>query len=213
MPLNESHAAGETITAADMNALAALANDLDADALRTAAAPELIRDTIGTALVAGSNVTITPNDGSDTITIAATGGAALLGSVFYRPASPDRHTTSSTSFSDMDATNLAVTFTATTTTVMVDLIGFVFKDTGTTNGAQYHWNLRDSGGDIADTNQVVSYSNSTALAWRTATSVRVAGLTVGNSYTFKWGHKVSADTFGILHSTTWGDAVMRVWAA
>jgi hypothetical protein len=35
---------------------------------------ERTRDTIGTALVAGSNVTITPNDGADTITIAATGG-------------------------------------------------------------------------------------------------------------------------------------------
>lgn len=43
-------------------------------ALSTAAAPELIRDTIATALVAGSNVTITPNDGADTITIAASGG-------------------------------------------------------------------------------------------------------------------------------------------
>ena len=45
----------------------ALGNKLD-----TSAAPELIRDTMGTALVAGSNVTITPNDGSDTITIAST---------------------------------------------------------------------------------------------------------------------------------------------
>lgn len=43
--------------------------------LDTSAAPELIRDTIGTALVAGSNVTITPNDAGDTITIAATGGS------------------------------------------------------------------------------------------------------------------------------------------
>ncbi|MDR6907462.1 cell pole-organizing protein PopZ [Agromyces sp. 3263] len=41
--------------------------------LDSSAAPELIRDTIGTALVAGTNVTITPNDGSDTITIAAAG--------------------------------------------------------------------------------------------------------------------------------------------
>jgi len=32
---------------------------------------EQVRDVIGTALVAGSNVTITPNDGADTITIAA----------------------------------------------------------------------------------------------------------------------------------------------
>lgn len=35
---------------------------------------EIVRDTIATALVAGSNVTITPNDASDTITIAASGG-------------------------------------------------------------------------------------------------------------------------------------------
>ena len=42
--------------------------------LTTAAAPELIRDTMGTALVAGANVTITPNDPGDTITIAASGG-------------------------------------------------------------------------------------------------------------------------------------------
>jgi hypothetical protein len=35
---------------------------------------EQVRDVIGTALVAGANVTITPNDGADTITIAATAG-------------------------------------------------------------------------------------------------------------------------------------------
>lgn len=47
------------------------------DYLTTSAAPELIRDTMGTALVAGANVTITPNDAGDTITIAA---PTLLGS-------------------------------------------------------------------------------------------------------------------------------------
>lgn len=39
---------------------------------------EQVRDTIATALVAGSNVTITPNDPADTITIAATGGSSGL---------------------------------------------------------------------------------------------------------------------------------------
>jgi hypothetical protein len=37
------------------------------------AVPELIRDTMGTALVGGTNVTITPNDAGDTITISSTG--------------------------------------------------------------------------------------------------------------------------------------------
>lgn len=49
----------------------AIGNKLD-----TSAAAELIRDTMGTALVAGANVTITPNDAGDTITIAATGGGS-----------------------------------------------------------------------------------------------------------------------------------------
>lgn len=41
--------------------------------LSTSDIDERARDALGTALVAGSNVTITPNDGADTITIAASG--------------------------------------------------------------------------------------------------------------------------------------------
>lgn len=51
--------------------------------LNTTTTAELIRDTIGTALVAGANTTITVNDGADTITIAATvtpPTAVILGS-------------------------------------------------------------------------------------------------------------------------------------
>lgn len=46
----------------------ALAAKADADTLQ-----ETVRDTIGTALVAGSNVTLTVNDGTDTITISSAG--------------------------------------------------------------------------------------------------------------------------------------------
>lgn len=38
---------------------------------------ERVRDAVGATLVAGANITITPNDGADTITIAATGGGAV----------------------------------------------------------------------------------------------------------------------------------------
>lgn len=51
----------------DLSANRILALDIPAEA-------ERIRDVIGTALVAGSNITITVNDAGDTITIAASGG-------------------------------------------------------------------------------------------------------------------------------------------
>lgn len=54
------------------NAITLVNNDVESR-LSAAAAPELIRDTIGTALVAGTNITINVNDGADTITISSTG--------------------------------------------------------------------------------------------------------------------------------------------
>lgn len=51
-----------------------IAVNADDVAIDTTAEAERIRDVMGAALVAGSNVTITPNDGADTITIAASGG-------------------------------------------------------------------------------------------------------------------------------------------
>jgi len=55
--------------AADARVVAGITGKLD-----SSAAPELIRDTIGTAIVAGTNVTVTVSDAGDTITIAAAGG-------------------------------------------------------------------------------------------------------------------------------------------
>lgn len=58
----------------DHGALTGLADNDHPQYLLVTDAPETIRDTMGTALVAGSGVTITPNDGADTITVA---GSAL----------------------------------------------------------------------------------------------------------------------------------------
>jgi hypothetical protein len=57
----------------DHGALTGLADDDHPQYLLTSAAAELIRDTIGAALVAGTGVTLTVNDAGDTITIATTG--------------------------------------------------------------------------------------------------------------------------------------------
>lgn len=53
-------------------AITAVNNDVE-NRLLSSAAPELIRDTIGTALVAGANITINVNDGTDQITISSAG--------------------------------------------------------------------------------------------------------------------------------------------
>jgi hypothetical protein len=62
-------------TAADARVVAGITGKLD-----TSAAPELIRDTIGTALVAGTNITLTVNDAGDTITVADTVSPIAAGS-------------------------------------------------------------------------------------------------------------------------------------
>lgn len=58
--------------------------------LSTSDIDERARDAVGTALVAGSNITITPNDGADTITIAASGGVSSGTSFPGSPATNDR---------------------------------------------------------------------------------------------------------------------------
>lgn len=65
----------------DAAAVADAANAAVVEKLNTTDAPELIRDTMGTALVAGANITITPDDVANTITIAGTGGGGAVDSV------------------------------------------------------------------------------------------------------------------------------------
>lgn len=57
---------------------AATTDDLTEGATNLYHTPERVRDVMGAALVAGSNITITVNDGADTITIDASGGGGAF---------------------------------------------------------------------------------------------------------------------------------------
>lgn len=81
----------------DHGALTGLADNDHPQYVLTADAAELIRDTIGTALVAGTNITLTVNDAGDTITVAMPGTAfEAAGAVATHAAVADPHPTYTT---------------------------------------------------------------------------------------------------------------------
>ncbi len=138
---------------------------------------------------------------------AATQG--VLASLEYTV--PSNVLTTSSTFVDVSASNLVVTFTAPLSgTVMVTLSAMCQGASGTF----YNWNLRDSGGDIAGTSRGMSYGTSTPM--RQTAAIRVTGLTPGTSYTWKWGHAITAGSGGSgLSGQAAGDlrASMQVAAA
>lgn len=138
----------------------------------------------------------------------------LLTSVYYRPAtSPDRSTTTSTTFVDVNAA-LTVTFTVPASgKALIKAGGYVFKDTGSTSSATYIWNLRQGSSDVANSDMRMFGSQSTGAASAIGTTFNLTGLTPGASVTYKLGHRVTADTFGLLHTNTFGLAFMEVWSA
>lgn len=142
----------------------------------------------------------------------AGGGAGLIGLTSYNPGAATVVARNSTTFADVDATNLVVAFTAPPSgKVLVRLSGSVNTDIG--GAAQAQWNLRDSVGDIANT-KVYASGNSQGYLGVTR-SIVATGLTPGTAYSWKWGHAVEVTGgagvrtgFGGSH----GPAVMEVWA-
>lgn len=197
----------------------------DLSANRTLSAdPEYIRDTASDMLVAGSGVTLTKDDPGNTVTISASsgGGGGLLAYTIYNPTTPVTYASSTTN-SDVDATNLAVTFTATSTSVLITLEATASRSSAGT-GVSY-WSLRNGTTNVPGSNRaVLGTIASTSAMHRVRTAIRVTGLTVGTAYTYKWAFRnsgsgngqVFAGNFGgdeFSASTAYGPATMEVWAA
>ena len=133
---------------------------------------EQVRDVIGAALVAGSNVTITVNDAGDTITIAASGGGSAawtLKSTF----------TWSTNVTQVDFTGLAganeilIIFKA----ITLGTSGVMTVRCSTDNGS----NFFAGASDYSRTDHTGTTSNQTfgALGWDTnATAAREGTITI-----------------------------------
>lgn len=173
---------------------------------------ETARDTLAAALVQGSGITITPNDGADTITIAASGGGSSgpLAVKQHNPGTQATYSTASTTLVDMDATNLAVTFTAPASgNVIVALNGFAGADTAAKYTA---WGLRSAGATVANSEANIIGGTANTYA-RGAHRAYVTGLTPGNSYTYTWAFKVTGGTGYTFAGGAQGPALMEVWSA
>lgn len=112
--------------------------------------------------------------------LRVSGTSHVLASQRYYPAATDVASTSAT-FADIDATNVAVTFTAPASGKVV-IRAAMSAETGASTNMQ--WNLRDGSGDVAETEQTISFG---AISLRGNGAWRLSGLTPGQSYTYKVG--------------------------
>lgn len=138
--------------------------------------------------------------------------SGLLAFLKYSPASNSSKTINSSTAADVDATNLAITFTVPEDgAVIVVLSGVTIPA-----NSDLLWLLRDESGTIANTEQYVSFTqngNYTRVVYRE----RITGLTPGAELTWKWGHRRGGGSGapGITVGTSAAGAIpaiMEVWA-
>lgn len=112
----------------------------------------------------------------------------VIAQTSYNPGTVQTVSTTSTTFADVDATNLTVTFVAPPSgEVLVTLTAVAgLVSAGST---ALHWNLREGTADVAGTGMRVIYATGSAnLQFGVAARFVVTGLTPGQEYTYKWGH-------------------------
>lgn len=125
----------------------------------------------------------------------------------HNPGTEQNVATTSTTFADVDATNLAVTFTAPPSGKVMFV---AYLAINIQSGTVLAWNLRDGSGDISGTEARVSPSGVTSLI-RINNRWYRTGLTPGTSYTYKLGHARSSGSG--TAQTRWGGTAADSGAA
>lgn len=141
--------------------------------------------------------------------VLQSGSTALLGVTHYRAGSDTNYDVTATSFADVDATNLAATFTAPASGNVLVRLSAVVLQTGANNS---YFGLRVGAADVAATSGLITSSYNAGVMGMTW-ACRVTGLTPGNPYTWKWAAKVGAGTLKLFNGPTYGGLTMEVWSA
>lgn len=142
------------------------------------------------------------------------GGASLLARKVHNPATATAYTSASTLPTDVDATNLAVSFTVPASgKVRVRLAAAALSAAGGT----FYWSLRSGTTDVPGTERFVSSTNGSIYV--TVEDIVITGLTPGASVTYKWAFRRQTGNAYIFcggtefTSTAYnGPAVMEVWS-
>jgi hypothetical protein len=140
---------------------------------------------------------------------APAAGNALLAATIYDPGTATTLSITSTSFADVDATNLAITFTAPASgKVLVVLSAMTKVGAG---ASPLEWNLRESTSNIADSDNRVNAD--AGRPQRVTLAIYLTGISSG-SKTWKWGFRIAAGSTAAdirVGGSNQGPAVMEVW--
>ena len=145
-------------------------------------------------------------DSSGTVTTieggSSTGG--IIARTSYDPASLASYTTSSTTDADVDATNLAVTFTVPASGAVLIRLEAHAGFTGTYNDA-VNWGLRNGSTTVKSVPVIGGVLSSSSQGPNSSwtKTFYVSGLTPGASLTYKWSWKVNSGAVtGRLYAST-----------
>lgn len=133
------------------------------------------------SVVAGTGITVDNTDPANPI-ITATAADPVLALCVYNPASVAQYAVTS-SFADIDATNLAVTFTVPSTGAVL-ITGQITSVAGA-NGTAV--NLREGSSDLVGTEQVLNDQQGASIYLNCNFAMYISGLTPAASKTYKLG--------------------------
>jgi hypothetical protein len=152
-------------------------------------------------LAKGSASQVLTSDGTDVAWATPAGGASALAAASYKRTAGD-YTTTSTSFVDVDGTNLALTITTGARRVLVSLAAQARHDS--VSGSTFIDLMLDGTSLSGATNGIVAFTqNNVNYLWNPSFTYITDALSAG-SHTFKLRWRVDAGTGTLRGNTTTG---------
>lgn len=148
-------------------------------------------------------------DAADVVTDVGGGGGTseLLASLSYAPGADGTiHSHNTNTLTDVDATNLAITFTAPASGIVLVRLSAVIE---VVTSSLKRWGLRESTTTLAET---IITANVNMSDCRMTAVFKLTGLSAG-SHTYKWAHRSASGSIIMIGGPTYGAAVMEVWSA